>query len=507
MEEYWGSDFKPLCKEMASALSENIKRGKKKDTERIILDFLKKKNELSIIGSGRIPRDDSWKNNLDEKEISYLEPRLTEIRESLDDDEPSIKKILSASIPFEIQKKCIEMFDVLQNYDRYTEEYVEYRERIKKLIKEHELSKESLEKFNFIKEEKYLSMEDRILQLETTDQIRSKIYSMWKQLMNESSESSTVDGLRRELEYTVSLPYNRVTKTPEIINIAEYLTMVKQRLDEKLFGMDNVKDHILEILNNRFSSREFGGMCLGLIGEPGTGKTSVAEAIAYAMDLPFGKVSLGGSVDAGIVKGNGKVWIGSEPGAVSQFMIQSKSSNGVFLFDEVDKLCSSEKGKEVENALLHISDYTHNNKFKDNFFTNIDIDLSRMWFVFCMNSKEGMSKALLDRLTIIEVENYSFAERCKITTSYIIPKIFNKIGIKEGELTFTDQAISQICLRSNEGGMRNIEKYIFGLISKINLKRRFDENYSFPFIINEGVVRTMQVTKSQRDKIPFGMYS
>jgi ATP-dependent Lon protease len=192
--------------------------------------------------------------------------------------------------------------------------------------------------------------------------------------------------------------------------------------------------------------------------------------MAKVLELPFEKISMGGMEDASIFKGSDRVWNSSSPSIVLQILSRIKSSSGVIMFDEIDKLGETPKGKEVQYTLLHISDYVHNKEFRDNYLNKYPHDFSKLLFIFCANKIETLDSALLNRLDIIYTRAYNEQEKINIISNYVLPRALNKVGLKSNQVKFNDKSLNKLVLSSqNDPGVRTIEKIIKEVIGKINM--------------------------------------
>jgi ATP-dependent Lon protease len=227
---------------------------------------------------------------------------------------------------------------------------------------------------------------------------------------------------------------------------------------------------MLHIINDRRKSGNGCARNIAIVGPPGTGKTAIGSAMAKVLGLPFEKISMGGMDDASIFKGSDRVWNSSSPSIVLQILSRIKSSSGVIMFDEIDKLGETPKGREVQYTLLHISDYIHNKEFRDNYLNKYPHDFSKLLFVFCANKIETLDSALLNRLDIIYTRSYTEEEKLSITTNYVLPRALEKLGIKANQIKFNTKALDKlVSVSTNDPGVRTIEKIIKEVVGKINM--------------------------------------
>ena len=270
-----------------------------------------------------------------------------------------------------------------------------------------------------------------------------------------SAESSVI---RNYLDWILSIPWGKKTKVKKDINFA------KQVLDEDHYGLEKVKERILEYLAVQQRIKKMKGPILCLVGAPGVGKTSLGKSIARATGRKFVRMSLGGVRDEAEIRGHRRTYIGSMPGKVLQMMKKAGSSNPLFLLDEIDKLGADYRG-DPSSALLEVLDPEQNNTFNDHYL-EVDYDLSDTMFLTPDNQLR-MPPALLDRMEIIRIAGYTEDEKVQIAKQHLIPEIIKKHGLKDGELSIEDNAVtSLIKYYTREAGVRSLEREIANLARK-----------------------------------------
>ena len=242
------------------------------------------------------------------------------------------------------------------------------------------------------------------------------------------------------LDTFLEIPFNTY-KTPSYMNDdstknpATYLTNSRQHLDTVIYGQDKTKQHIIEILARMMRHPKTLGSVFAIYGEAGTGKTTlIKEGLSQVFGLPFIFISLGGAQDRTTLAGSNYVYEGSNCGKIIQSLKQSQCMNPIFYFDELDKISETEKGNEIINLLIHLTDYTQNSHFMDDYMDGIAIDLSRATFVFSFNHKNKISPILLDRMEIIKFNSYTDTEKMVIAREFLLPNVvknvFNDDSIK-----------------------------------------------------------------------------
>ena len=237
----------------------------------------------------------------------------------------------------------------------------------------------------------------------------------------------------------LEIPFNiyKVPKyldTQNITNPAKYLQDAQLHLDKVIYGQQKTKTHIIEILAKMITNPKALGSVFAIHGEAGTGKTTlIKDGLSEVFGLPFIFISLGGAQDRTFLSGSNYVYEGSTCGKIVQSLKQSQCMNPIFYFDELDKVSTTDKGNEIINMLIHITDYTQNNNFMDEYLDGITIDLSRATFIFSFNDKSKISPILLDRMEIIKFNSYSFDEKLNIAKSFLLPNIIKNIFGEENK--------------------------------------------------------------------------
>lgn len=335
---------------------------------------------------------------------------------------------------------------------RMEEEQKEYilKEKIR-LIKE-ELGEVDL------KEEDIGKIRDKMNSLSLPDNIVKRLNEEIERYSLTSSASPEVTTIRTYIDWLLALPWNKESKdNTDIKKIIEVL-------DATHFGLDSVKKRIVEYIAVKKKTNTSSSPILCLVGPPGVGKTSLASSIAKALNKDFVKVSLGGINDEAEILGHRRTYIGASPGKIIQQMKKSKSSNPLFLLDEVDKLTKDYKG-DPASALLEILDKEQNSRFCDNYIEE-EFDLSGVLFILTANNVSAIPSPLLDRLEIIELSSYTIYEKINIAKFYLIPNLLNDYKVKN--IKFTDAAIEKIItFYTKEAGARDLYRQIDAIIRKV----------------------------------------
>jgi ATP-dependent Lon protease len=301
-------------------------------------------------------------------------------------------------------------------------------------------------------------LEDKINKTKLSKEAHDKAVGELKKLRSMSPMSAEATVVRNYLDWMLSLPWQKRTKVKRDINDAERV------LNADHFGLEKVKERILEYLAVQQRMKKLKGPILCLVGPPGVGKTSLGKSVARATGRNFVRMSLGGMRDEAEIRGHRRTYIGSMPGKVLQGMKKAKSSNPLFLLDEVDKLGQDWRG-DPSSALLEVLDPEQNSTFNDHYL-EVDYDLSDVLFVTTANTLR-MPQPLMDRMEIIRLPGYTEDEKIEIAKRHLIAKQIKAHGLKKGEWSISDEALRDLCrFYTREAGVRNLEREIANLTRK-----------------------------------------
>lgn len=287
--------------------------------------------------------------------------------------------------------------------------------------------------------------------LKADAQIKEKISKEIDRFKNIPSNSSESAVLRGYIETVLELPWKKVSKDNKDLSHA------KKVLEEQHFGLEKVKERMLEFLAVRNLTSKGDCPIICLVGPPGTGKTSIARSVAEALDKKYVRICLGGVRDEAEIRGHRRTYVGAMPGRLVSALRTAGVSNPLILLDEIDKVSSDHKG-DTSSALLEVLDGEQNQKFRDH-YVELPVDLSEVLFICTANSTETIPRPLLDRMELIEVSSYTANEKYHIATDHLLPKQMKKNGLKEGQLDISRAAMEQIISGyTREAGVRNLER-------------------------------------------------
>ena len=301
-------------------------------------------------------------------------------------------------------------------------------------------------------------IEEQLNKTKLSKEAREKATQELKKLRSMSPMSAEATVVRNYLDWMLGIPWKKRTRVKKDLKLAEKI------LNEDHFGLEKVKERILEYLAVQQRIAKIKGPILCLVGPPGVGKTSLGKSIARATGRNFVRMSLGGVRDEAEIRGHRRTYIGSMPGKIVQGMKKAKSSNPLFLLDEIDKLGADYRG-DPSSALLEVLDPEQNSTFNDHYL-EVDYDLSDVMFICTANSLR-MPQPLLDRMEIIRIAGYTEDEKIEIAKRHLIPKQVKAHGLKSGEWTISDDALREmIRTYTREAGVRNLERELANLTRK-----------------------------------------
>ena len=291
----------------------------------------------------------------------------------------------------------------------------------------------------------------KLLELHLAEDVEKKLLKDVDRLKKQPFGSSEGAVLRNYLDTVLELPWNVTTKERVDVSVAAKI------LDHDHFGMEKVKQRILETIAVRQLAPEMPPQILCLVGPPGVGKTSISYSIAKALNRKMARISLGGVHDEAEIRGHRKTYVGAMPGRIMQAMTQAGSCNSILLLDEIDKLGKDHRG-DPSAALLEVLDGEQNGTYRDHYL-EIPFDLSDVMFITTANTLDTVPRPLLDRMEVIELGSYTDEEKLMIAKNHLIPKQLKKHGLKKSQLRVTDDGIREIiACYTRESGVRNLER-------------------------------------------------
>lgn len=307
--------------------------------------------------------------------------------------------------------------------------------------------------------------------LKASREVKDKIKKEIDRFKNAAGFQAEAGVMRSYIETLLALPWDKVSKDNKNLKKASLI------LEEDHYGLEKVKERIMEFLAVRTLTKKGESPILCLVGPPGTGKTSIARSVARALGKEYVRMSLGGVRDEAEIRGHRRTYIGAMPGRIANGLIQAGVKNPLMLLDEIDKVSSDYKG-DTSSALLEVLDSEQNNKFRDH-YVEIPLDLSEVLFIATANDLQTIPRPLLDRMEIIEINSYTENEKEHIAREHLIPKQIKIHGLKEAQLSIDEQALREIISGyTKEAGVRSLERKIGEICRKTARKILEDKQES-----------------------------
>lgn len=492
-----------------------------------------------------VPEEEEYDScdTIDDKDDSHLE--------SDDDDDHNndnnlykkmIKKIIEN--PEEYIKKRLNNVGITKDINKHIKLIDEYL----KVIQKENLSQDDINYFlrmNLKQKQKIINSEKKIMVISDDvplryklinsnlpDKIKRLILQKVNIINKMDSHSSEYHKLNQWISGLLQIKWDTIIKFPishkdKASKRINFLNKSKNILNETIYGQQETKEHILQIIGKLITNPETIGNVFAIHGPMGTGKTTIIkDGLSKVLGLPFNFISLGGTSDSSFLDGHSYTYEGSIPGRIVECLKLSGCMNPVFYFDELDKVSNTTKGQEIINLLIHLTDSTQNTNFQDKYYTGIPFDLSKALFVFSFNDMEKVNPILRDRMNLIKVQGFNTDDKFVICKKYLLPKILEDYCLKfDEDVILDDDVFKNIITKynNNEAGVRSIKKILETIISKINLikitcneKRQTSSidllknvkftDYEFPIKLNIELVEKL-VKNTNKSNIPDFMYT
>jgi len=320
----------------------------------------------------------------------------------------------------------------------------------------------------------------QILNADISNYIKNIALQKYDTLQNMDESTGEYNKLNNWITNLCKIPFGKyvdmpVSNTSPKKEIRDFLMNTKSVLNENVYGHDSAKDQIIRIVAQWISNPKSKGNVIGIHGNPGVGKTTlIKEGICKALNLPFAFIPLGGAYDSSYLDGHSYTYEGSSCGKIVDVIKNSKCMNPVLYFDELDKISDSQRGQEIVNVLIHLTDPSQNSSFQDKYFSDISFDLSKCLIIFTYNNNDIIDHILKDRMIIIETKDYSNQDKVEIMRNHLIPNIKKEFNIRN--VIIDDNVINHMIERTqSEAGVRNLKRSIENIISNMNLEKLLDE--------------------------------
>lgn len=445
-----------LFEEEEISLDENVKEAMLRGIKELFVRYCNENTKMSKDLAGQILEIEEIEKVIDQIAVNlpmkYEDKQKILEAASLEDRYETLGMILSNEI--EIMQIRIDLSNkVKERVDKNQREYI-LREQMK-VIREELGDQDTVSEADRFKEQT-----DK---LKASKEVKEKIYKEIQRFQNAAGVQAEAGVARSYIETLLSLPWDKASRDNKNLKKANKI------LEEDHYGLEKVKERIMEFLAVRTLTKKGESPILCLAGPPGTGKTSIARSVARALDKEYVRISLGGVRDEAEIRGHRRTYIGAMPGRIANGLIQAGVKNPLVLLDEIDKVSSDYKG-DTSSALLEVLDAEQNKKFRDH-YVEIPLDLSEVLFIATANDLQTIPRPLLDRMEIIEVSSYTENEKSHIAMEHLIPKQVKKHGLKKEQLCIEEVALHEIITGyTKEAGVRSLERRIGEICRKIARK-------------------------------------
>ena len=475
-----------LPKQIVRVLVSGEVRGKLKEIE-FSEPYLRAKVEILEEADPVLPEDtntEAMERSLKDMLVEYAAKNGKMSKESVSQllEVKGLRKLvdeIAANIPlyYADQQEILNETDLKKRYDKLAFKLVnemqimnikeEIQRKVKERVDKHQREYILREQLKLIREElgedsavsDAEEFEAELKKLKAPKEVKEKLQkeiNRFKSSMNSPAESGVI---RTYIETLLEMPWDKAAADNNDIEYA------KQVLEEDHYGLEQVKERILEFLAVRTLTKKGNSPILCLAGPPGTGKTSIAKSLARALKKPYVRISLGGVRDEAEIRGHRKTYVGAMPGRIANGLRSAGVKNPVMLLDEIDKVSTDYKG-DTFSALLEVLDSEQNSKFRDHYL-EVPLDLSEVMFITTANTLQTIPRPLLDRMEVIEISSYTENEKLHIAMEHLIPKQLEKHGLSGEQLTFSRHAIWKMARNyTKEAGVRQLEREIGNICRK-----------------------------------------
>lgn len=466
-----------------------------------------------------LEKEISKRQKIDKKGSKILQT----VKNYIDSQEPDLETLIRTPLLLEDRVKLFLHYEQYKQEIPHTYEWVSMRNLYNSMFKDYVnnysqiacFTKRELDNLNVLEEELKLYSQDsqtmiryKILTLDVDISIKKILYESYQELLNLKTNGDEYTKRKQWLKWAISVPY----KTEQIdykMNIKDFMVKCKEKLDKELYGMDNVKEQLLVYMNSKLLNPKAQRTNLALVGPPGIGKTKIAKLVAEMLGWGFEHISLGGIQKLSFLKGFEYTYTGSEPGLIAKSVCRLGHSHGVLLLDEMDKIGNS---TEISSFMLHVTDSSQNYNFRDTYLAEIPINLSNLWFIASMNSK-NIDKILLDRFWIIDVDGYTQREQESIIRLHTLPKILKNLSLKKTDIKFDHNVIYYIIehyIDDSDRGVRSLEKITQLLVDRImflvnNRNSSGELPFKMSFSTGTSLSYPVLVTRELADKLLTGI--
>ena len=476
----------------AELLDENVKEAMLRGMKEIFIRYCNENPKLSKDLAGQI------------LELNDVEKVIDQIAVNLPMKYEDKQKILEA-VSLEDRYEVLGM--ILTNEVQIMEIRMELNKKVKERVDKNQRDYILREQMKVIQEElgdgdtasEADQFREQAEKLKASKEVKERICKEIDRFKKSAAVQAEAGVMRSYIETLLSLPWDKTSRDSRNLKEANRI------LEEDHYGLEKVKERIMEFLAVRALTKKGESPILCLVGPPGTGKTSIARSVARALHKEYVRISLGGVRDEAEIRGHRRTYIGAMPGRIANGLIQAKVKNPLMLLDEIDKVSSDYKG-DTSSALLEVLDSEQNVKFRDN-YVEIPLDLSEVLFIATANDLQTIPRPLLDRMEIIEISSYTENEKWYIGWEHLIPKQIKAHGLKEKQLKIREDALREIISGyTKEAGVRNLERKI-GDICRKAARKIMEEKAEEVVVTTEnledflGRARYTRQKKNQTDEV------
>lgn len=478
----------------------------RREDKKVRMKNLKKKlEEEELTDEEEYSEEDEEYSDEEEysEEEEYLEEELSDTESFLDELDEEFSSLTELYSGDNTEDAQIDYFHDLKKKKKKA--YIKQMEKIYKLG------------------ESNIPLKFKVLDSKMNDETKSIAITNLDKLGELDASTGEYSKMNQWINGLIKIPFNEhillpVDHTKSDTKQKKFIKKTSKSLNKAVYGHTEAKTHILQIIGKWIRNPGAGGNVLAIQGPMGNGKTTlIKNGVAKALKRPFAFVALGGASDSAYFDGHCYTYEGSRWGRIVDILHQTKCMNPIICFDELDKVSDTAKGDEIINMLIHITDSSQNNTFQDNYFPGVNIDLSKVLFVFSFNDESKINRILKDRMQVIRTKGYELKDKLEIAKNYLLPEIYSVYNYTDKDITFSDDCITYIIknFTSEESGVRNLKRCLDNLISLINLyniskndKKIVDtkiEEFKLPITLtNENIDSLLK--KEKVDKPPEHMY-
>ena len=498
------------------------------------------KQQSSLLNCEAIPninntiRIDSVSDNSDWSDVETLDTNLDQNKINLNNEECNIKHKPKKLIVSTKTNNITSLFDLLfgistpknknnnkfKQLDNNQSNMLSIKEFKQELSDDEELyfnKCSTQQKKDYINKYVYFKMLDtinvplrfRILDSNMPDIIKSKVLNKFDEIQDIPPIGGERNKWNQWINGILKVPFGILKEYPFDINntkeISLFLEKSRQTLNNSVYGHEECKDFIIQMISQFISNKNSQGNVIGIQGPPGNGKTSlIRDGVCKSLERPFTMISLGGLSDGSHLEGHNFTYEGSMWGRLVQILMDAKCMNPVIYFDELDKVSKTKHGEEIIGILTHLTDFSQNDEIYDKYFSGIPFDFSKCMFIFSFNDETKINSILRDRIHIIKTDKIDNEGKLIIAKDYIIKKLLYNVGLNDGDIIFTNDILIEILNQYTykEEGVREFKRKLEMIILKFNYLRLIEpDNYIIPYKINKKFIDNTLNTLTHRKNI------